>query len=172
MLMSNLQASLRIITPENINPADVVSRLNQLFCHNIRLTKFVTFFLARIDEATRTLIYCNAGHNPPLLRHADGTIERLLPTGAAIGLIEQTGFLQKSVALQQGDRMILYTDGVVESFSKIEEQFGEGRLEKFLHDSSKLPTSQVIASLRETLHQFTQTTAPIDDTTVIVLTAV
>jgi sigma-B regulation protein RsbU (phosphoserine phosphatase) len=143
-----------------------------LFCHNIRLTKFVTFFLARIDETTRTLTYCNAGHNPPLLRHADGTIERLLPTGAAIGLIEQTGFLQKSVALQQGDRMILYTDGVVESFNKTEEQFGEGRLEKFLHDSSKLPTSQVIASLRETLYQFTQTNTPIDDTTVIVLTAV
>lgn len=172
MLMANLQASLRIITPENTHPAEVVSRLNQLFCHNIRLTKFVTFFFARIDETTRTLTYCNAGHNPPLLRHADGTIERLLPTGAAIGLIEQTDFLQKSVTLQAGDRVILYTDGVVESFNNHQEMFGEERVEKFLHDSSKLPTSQVIASLRETLQQYTQITAPLDDTTIIVLTAV
>ncbi|RPI06655.1 MAG: hypothetical protein EHM64_02135 [Ignavibacteriae bacterium] len=172
LLMSNLQASLRIIAPEKLKPADVLERLNHIFCHNIRLTKFVTFFLAQIDEATRTLTYCNAGHNPPLLRHADGSIEWLIPTGAAIGLIEQTEFLQNSVILQQGDRVVLYTDGVVESFNKNEEQFGEERLEQFLHNSAALPTSQVIASLRETLHQFTQTTQPLDDTTVIVLTAV
>jgi sigma-B regulation protein RsbU (phosphoserine phosphatase) len=118
------------------------------------------------------LTYCNAGHNPPLLRRSDGSIERLLPTGAANGLIEQTDFSQKSVVLQVGDRIVLYTDGVVESFNKQEEMFGEEQLEKFLHNSSHLPTSQVIASLRDALQSFTQMTTPLDDTTIIVLTAV
>ncbi|MCX6120821.1 MAG: SpoIIE family protein phosphatase [Ignavibacteriales bacterium] len=171
MLMANLQASLRILTPESECPEQVISRLNELFGRNIRLTKFVTFFLAQFDETTRTLTYCNAGHNPPLLHRRNGNIERLLPTGAAIGLIEQSTFSQNSLVLLPGDRLMLYTDGVVESFNDKQEMYGEETLEQFLKKTSHISGSQVIASLREALHTFTKTNAPADDTTIIVITA-
>jgi sigma-B regulation protein RsbU (phosphoserine phosphatase) len=167
MLMASLQASLRIIAPESSEPADVVARLNHLFCHNIRLTKFVSLFLGQYDEDTRILTYCNAGHNPPLIYRTDGSIENLLPNGAAIGLIEQTEFTQSSVKLNVGDRLLLYTDGVVESLNKDNELFGQERLEEFLRTSSHLSAHQIVTSLRDRLQQFIETNTPTDDTTII-----
>ena len=167
MLMASLQASLRIIAPESTRPADVVARLNTIFCHNIRLTKFVTLFLASYDEKARTLTYCNAGHNPPLLHRSNGTIETLRPTGAAIGLAEQTQFAQKTTQLHPGDRIMMYTDGVVESVNASKDEFGQDRIENVLKGSATGSSQQVIASLRGDLQRFTGVTTPADDTTII-----
>lgn len=169
MLMASLQASLRIIAPESNAPADVVARLNHIFCHNIRLTKFVTLFLARYEESTRTLTYCNAGHNPPLLRRANGTINELLPTGAAIGLVEQATFGESRTELFPDDMALLYTDGVVESRNQKDELFGQERLERFLHKAASLDPLHLIGTLREELRQFTAASSPGDDTTMLAL---
>jgi phosphoserine phosphatase RsbU/P len=169
MLMASLQASLRILAPENAEPADVVARLNHLFNHNIRLTKFVTLFLARYDERSHVLTYCNAGHNPPLVHRADGSIEALLPTGAAIGLIEQTDFSQKTITLHPGDRMMLYTDGVVESMDGNQQMFGQERLERLLRENATAPVQNMIGSLKEQLQRFSGVSTPVDDTTVIAI---
>ncbi len=167
MLMASLQASLRILAPESTEPADVVARLNHLFNHNIRLTKFVTLFLARYDESSRVLTYCNAGHNPPLVHRVDGSIEALLPTGAAIGLIEQTDFLQGTITLRPGDRMMLYTDGVVEAMDGNEQLFGQERLEKLLRENPRGSVRNMIGSLKERLQKFSGVSTPRDDTTII-----
>ncbi|MBI2427354.1 MAG: SpoIIE family protein phosphatase [Ignavibacteriales bacterium] len=169
MLMASLQASLRIIAPESNEPSEVVARLNSLFCHNIRLTNFVTLFLAKFNEETRIFSYCNAGHNPPLLRKSDGTIETLEPTGAAIGLIEQTSFDQRSVSLNSGDQLLMYTDGVVESFDPQRTMFGQERLEEFLRFSGKKSAHQLIGDLKKSLQTFTGSTTPADDTTIIAM---
>ncbi len=171
MLMASLQASLQILAPEHVQPAEVVARLNYLFCHNIRLTKFVTFFLARYDDTTGALTYCNAGHNPPLLHRAGGGIEPLLPTGAAIGLVEQVEFGQSSVQVQSGDRLILYTDGVVEWMNDQRELFGESRVMSLLQESKHLSPQRTITELRERLHLFAAAQTPADDTTIIVVQA-
>lgn len=169
MLMASLQASLRILAPETAEPADVIARLNHLFNHNIRLTKFVTLFLARYDESSRVLTYCNAGHNPPLVHRADDSIEALLPTGAAIGLIEQTDFSQRTITLRPGDRVILYTDGVVESMDGNEQLFGQERLEKLLRESHECSARSIIGLLKEQLQEFSGVSIPVDDTTVIAI---
>ena len=169
MLMASLQASLQIIAPESAEPAEVVTRLNYLFSHNIRLTKFVTFFIGRYDEITGELTYCNAGHNPPLLRRQNGTLESLLPTGAAIGLVEHARFEQQSVRLHPGDRLLLYTDGVVESFGKNMELFGQDRLEKFLRETNG-SSQETVTSLKQTVQKFSGSATPADDTTIVVAT--
>ncbi len=169
MLMASLQASLRIIAPESNEPSEVVARLNHLFCHNIRLTNFVTVFLAKFDEETRRLSYCNAGHNPPLLRKDNGTISALQPTGAAIGLIEQTTFDQQSITLYSGDQALMYTDGVVESFNQQQKMFGQERLEEFFRFADKKSAHQLIGDLKKSLQTFTGTTTPADDTTIIAM---
>jgi sigma-B regulation protein RsbU (phosphoserine phosphatase) len=167
LLMASFQASLRIIVPESAEPAEAMQRINVLFRHNIRLTKFVTVFLARYDEQMRELVYCNAGHNPPMLARANGQIELLRPTAAAIGLAEQTRFDNSTVHLLEGDRLLLYTDGVVETRNNVREEFGESGLQNLLRNAAGLSSSGHIAALKESLRTFSGSTVPSDDTTVI-----
>jgi serine phosphatase RsbU (regulator of sigma subunit) len=96
-------------------------------------------------------------------------VEQLRPTGAAIGLIDQTSFGQKDVFLRSGDRLFMYTDGVVESANEYKELFGEDRLQNLLQASTHLSPSLLISSLRESLQRFTYSKSPGDDTTIIVM---
>lgn len=169
MLMASLQASLRIIVPESLEPSEVVARLNHLFCHNIRLTNFVTIVLMKFNEQTGVITYCNAGHNPPVILTGGGTINLLQPTGAAIGLIEQTTFGQKSASLHAGDTLLLYTDGVVESFNPAKEMFGQERLEEYLREHSRKNAQGIVSGLKEVSQKFAGTLQPADDTTIIAM---
>ena len=171
LLMASLQASLRILVSGTDSPAEVARRLNALFCHNFRLTQFVTLFLGRFDHTTRTLYYCNAGHNPPLLYHKrDGEREPacwLQPTGAAIGLIEEFDFKAEAIPLSPGDTLLLYTDGVTEAWSPQQEEFGSARLIEFMQHRSSLSATDLIRELRQQLQEFTQGQPPTDDTTIV-----
>ena len=169
LLMASLQASLRIIAPEASAPAEIAARLNHLFCNNIRLTKFVTFFIARYDEPTGRLTYCNAGHNPPLVLRGGTVVEQLLPTGAAIGLVEHADFTENEIVLRSGDIVLMYTDGVVESWNPGQELFGQDRLEKCLRESGALPAQRIIYALRNRLQSFTAAAPLTDDTTIVVI---
>ena len=77
MLMSNLQASLRILGPENDTLEKTVSRLNELFRFNLKTIKFITMFIGSIDTKNKILYYCNAGHNPPIWLNSKNTIKYL-----------------------------------------------------------------------------------------------
>jgi RNA polymerase-binding transcription factor DksA len=169
LLMASLQASLRIIVPETDEPADALTRLNHIFCHNIRLTKFVTIFIARYEETTCELTFSNAGHNPPFLVRTGGSIESLRPTGAAIGLAEQSVFRQRSVHLSNGDRLLLYTDGVVESMNTEGQEFGDNRLHDCLLDNTGSTPQRLVTTLRDRLKTFRGADSPIDDTTIMAI---
>ena len=172
LLMASLQASLHTLVPETDSPAEVVQRLNLLFCHNIRLSNFVTLFLGRFDPQTRRLTYCNAGHNPPLLFHQPSngreSISWLQPTGAAIGLVEEFQFGIESVTLAPGDILLLYTDGVTEAFSPQEEEFGPERLAEIIRQGSTLSAPDLVQEVRHRLHEFTDGQPLVDDTTIVV----
>ena len=107
-------------TVENVRLlTETARRIHALFIHNIRFTTFVTFFIGAFNPATRTLTYCNAGHNPPIVLHPDGSqktpLSWLRPTGPAIGLVEAAEFGEHSLILQPEDLLVLYTDGVPEA---------------------------------------------------------
>jgi phosphoserine phosphatase RsbU/P len=174
MLMASLQASLRIIIPESSTPSDVLNRVNQVFCHNINLTKFVTVFIAELDVAAGILRYASAGHNPPLvLRHDNdaGTpgVESLLPTGAAIGLIENAQFVTEEIRVNTGDSVLLYTDGVVEAGIQTGEMFGEERLQEWLQTRRRESANVLMRGLLQELDAFTRNAPPSDDTTIMVI---
>jgi sigma-B regulation protein RsbU (phosphoserine phosphatase) len=96
-------------------------QVHKLFIHNIRFETFVTFFIGAFDSSTKTLTFCNAGHQPPLIlrktKSKKETVEMLHPTGAAIGLIEEAEFAEKTIELQEEDLLVLYTDGVTEALN-------------------------------------------------------
>lgn len=170
--MASIQALLRTLVPGNKSPSAVMSQVHKLFIHNIRFDTFVTFFIGAFDSSTKTLTYCNAGHQPPLVLRNTGRKEDpavlLRPTGAAIGLVENAEFGEKTVDLQEGDLLVLYTDGVTEAMNIHNQEFGRQRLEASIRQAQRLPVKEVIQKIRLGLEQFSEGKSFADDTTMMV----
>jgi sigma-B regulation protein RsbU (phosphoserine phosphatase) len=88
----------------------------------------VTLFYGVLNTETRTLSYSNAGHNPPVLIRADGSVERLSAGGLLLGVYADAVYRQGEVAVQPGDRLVLFTDGITEAMDAHDADFGDGRL--------------------------------------------
>lgn len=166
MLMSNLQASLRILGPEYEYPEKIVERLNILFRYNLKLIKFITLFLLKIDTEKKELTYCNAGHNPAYLYNPTGNkFSRLVTTGPAIGLMPEAKFSSQSVKYNQGDLLLIFTDGLTEARNENDDEFGEERIEKYLLESSNKFPGEIILDLRNQVRNFSRISR--DDLTLI-----
>jgi phosphoserine phosphatase RsbU/P len=128
LLMATMQASLRTIAGEDAPLADLVARLNRYACaHSLGGQRFTTAILGQYDTVTRRLIYVNAGHNAPVLRRGNGSLEKLEVGGLPLGIESSVSYETATVELQPGDALILYTDGVVEAFNAAGEEFGNPR---------------------------------------------
>ena len=171
MLMSSLQASLRIIGPEYQELPDVAARLNELFRYNLKLIRFITLFLCAVDPQKQQIVYTNAGHHPPLLRKRSGEVEWLNPTGPAIGLIHAPEYKASCARFGPGDMLLLYTDGLLEARNELEEEFGEERLAGFAHDHANGDAKTFLARLHREVERFTGGKIH-DDLTLLVLKAV
>jgi phosphoserine phosphatase RsbU/P len=128
LLMSNLQAAVRAFASDASTPQQVATSVNRLLCRNIAVGRFVSFCYLVIDRSRHTLTFANAGHNPPLLVRGDGTVTRLLSGGMVLGVMSETTYEQIEVPLAPGDRLILYTDGIVEAEDPAGLDYGEARL--------------------------------------------
>jgi sigma-B regulation protein RsbU (phosphoserine phosphatase) len=170
MLMSNLQASLRILASDYSEPHLLLSRLNQLFRYNLKLIRFISVFLLAIDVGKRTIRYANAGHHPPTLWNAaQKSITWLNPTGPAIGLNYQMEYTSERVSYASGDVLLMYTDGLVEARSADGEEFGDHRLEAYLKEHYHESPQQLVKGLFETLKSYAGSFS--DDITLLVVKA-
>ncbi|GAG93539.1 unnamed protein product, partial [marine sediment metagenome] len=153
LYMASIQAMLRAIVPVNHSPAEVLRQMHKLFIHNIRFTTFVTFFVGAFDPTTKTLTYCNAGHNPPMVlqkrNNGKGPIVWLNPTGAAIGLVEEAEFGEKTLSLHEGDLLVMYTDGATEAVDPQNEEFGSERLVAMIERLYQSTPKEVVRGIRE-----------------------
>ncbi len=173
LLMSSLQTALRTLSTDSDSVEDIVRRINKYFLHNVNLTTFLTLFLAQYDPDRRRLVYSNAGHNPPLLYHRDGreVVSWLDPTGAAVGLTSEYNLGSGLVALQPGDVLLLYTDGVTELMNPRKEFFGPERLAALVKENSALPAQELVSALRTGLDQFLEGAPLADDITMVAIKA-
>src|SRR5712664_3935338 len=128
LLMATLQASLRTIAGEGASLADLVMRLNRYACaHSLDGRRFTTAVLAEYEPASRRLSYVNAGHNAPILRRANGDLEKLDIGGVPLGIQSAPAYDTSTKELSPGDVLIFFTDGVVEAFDENGEEFGDPR---------------------------------------------
>jgi len=110
-------------------PGACLARVNDLLEAENDQSMFVTVFYGVIDLASRTMVYANGGHNPPMVLQVDGTVRSVEPTGDPIlAVVPGAGFREASTELQPGDALLLYTDGLTEAFSAAGEEFGDQRL--------------------------------------------
>ncbi len=128
LLMSSLQAAVRAFALESSPPESICTSVNRLLCGHMIAGRFVTLCYLRLDAVRGTISYANAGHNPPLLARANGDVERLTSSGTVLGVFPDTEYWGAEVALQHGDRLLLYTDGITEARDAQDDEFGEDRL--------------------------------------------
>lgn len=169
--MASIQSLLRVLIPGSTSPAEVVRELNKLFIHNVNYTTFVSLFIGSLDLTSKTLTFCNAGHNPPMFLRADSGgngVTWLQPTGPAIGLVEEATFEERTTDLSEGDLLVLYTDGVTEAVNPRYEEFGVRRLQELISDHSQGPAEELMRKLRNGLEAFMERTAPEDDLTIVI----
>ena len=134
LLMANLQASSRAFAAADSSPRAVAERVNRELVRNAALRRFVTFFYAVYDRGAGRLAFVNAGHNPPVMLRADGSVARLSIGGTVLGAFEDAAYEQGEVDVAPGDRLILFTDGITEACGADDDEFGDDRLIAALRD--------------------------------------
>jgi len=129
-------------------------------------------FLAVHDPAAGTLSFASAGHNPPMLRRArTGAVEHLDAEGILLGVMGDAEFERKTIPMEPGDTLLLYTDGLTEARSPAGEMFEVERLAKAFGEAAALPTAEIPRALIAAVDAYTGG-APDDDRTAAVLRAV
>ena len=151
-------------------PAEAIAQANRLICADATNGMFVTLFYARLDPATGDLTYVNAGHNPPLLYRCGGDEPSALTrTGMALGIHVLAQFEQRTVRLEAGDFVFLFTDGVIDAVNTAGQYFGAAALQRALRAHSRQAAAELVAELDQALRDFTGATPPYDDITMVLL---
>ncbi|MBV8817074.1 MAG: SpoIIE family protein phosphatase [Acidobacteriaceae bacterium] len=170
LLMAALQASLRGLMLAGISePAELITKLNQLIFDASPVNRFATFFYGLYDPASRRLRYCSAGHNPALLLAANRAEPQWLKTkGVALGLVRSSRYEQAEAILEPGDCLLLYTDGVTEARNLQEEDFGEDRLVVVMRENRSRCANDILNAVLGSVAEFSGQAPQFDDLTLIV----
>lgn len=161
------------VAPEQDEPGRVLAWVNNLLCERNPMELFVTMFYGVYDPADASLTYACAGHNPPLLRSAQGEVQRLpVAMDLALGVWPGQNYTETRWQMAPGDTLLMFTDGVTEAFSPEEEAFGDERLQHWFEACPDAAEPRVvIESLETALAAFISEAERADDITVLVLHA-
>jgi sigma-B regulation protein RsbU (phosphoserine phosphatase) len=132
LLMALLLAILRTLVDEGLALPALVQRLNLQVSRHAPASRFITLFLASYTPSTGRLEFVNAGQTPPLLRRQNGSIERLMGGGVALGMFEGSTYQSDELQLNAGDALLMYSDGLTEAESPDGRPFDEAGLERTL----------------------------------------
>ncbi|MEE9263667.1 MAG: SpoIIE family protein phosphatase [Vicinamibacteria bacterium] len=147
----------------------IMSQTNQVMYHNTPEHAYVTFFLGDLDPRTGELLYVNAGHIPPIVYRAkSGEADRLETGGTVVGMFESVPYEQGKTTLEPGDMLVVFTDGISESWGEDGEEFGEDRLAEVLKNHSKLSAPEMMVTIQQEVDAYATGRAT-DDRTLIVV---
>jgi sigma-B regulation protein RsbU (phosphoserine phosphatase) len=168
LIMSSLQAALRVAAPLEDDLPELVRRLNALVYRNTHARKYVTFFLGRYTPSNGMLRYVNAGHNPAFVVSPDGLVE-LDSTGRPIGIFPECSYEEGTVHLRPGSTLFLYTDGLNEAAGPDDNEFGMDRLRDLVAAQRGCATSDIPARVLEAVTAFERGAKATDDKTIVVV---
>ena len=169
LLMATMQASLRTIAGDNAPLDALVARLNRYAsAYSLDGRRFTTAILGSYDPASGELIYVNAGHNAPVVRRINQSMEFLDKGGLPLGIEPSAVYETGTVSLRAGDTLVMFTDGVVEAFNESGEEFGNGRWLNAIRNLPPGTAAQALQYLMRHVDDFVGATRQSDDITCLV----
>jgi phosphoserine phosphatase RsbU/P len=168
LMMANFQASLRTLTRHNSDLKEIVEDLNFQIYDNARGENFITFFIAKYNSNQKTLKYINAGHLPPFLYRKNQPMARLELGCTVLGFFDPLPFINEEVITNVSEFLLFaFTDGLNETLNVHDEQFGEDRIEEFLHANLEQNLELLHQNLIRKLDEFRQQLPLVDDITLL-----
>ncbi len=176
ILMATARSALRALiengefagSGHGLETQRLVRRLNHSMCRDTGSNEFVTLFFGVLDAKRLAFTYTNAGHNSPILLR-QGQMCLLEKGGMVLGVHELAQYEHDGFRLEDGDMILLYTDGVTEARNKAGEIFGEERLRKIVRRLSDYGAAQVVETLHLEVEEFSEAVPQFDDRTVMVI---
>jgi len=168
LLMATMQAYLDAWADSSSDPGPLADRLSHTLARHTTRNRYITAFLLRAEPGG-TIQYCNAGHNPGLLRRADGSLEQLESQGMPLALFPEQAHGSSHLTLAPGDMLAIFTDGITEAAPADGEDFELTGLQAVLDRHASEPLPQVIARIAEALHEHTQGGPLADDRTLLLI---
>jgi sigma-B regulation protein RsbU (phosphoserine phosphatase) len=174
LLMATFQSGLRTLASTPASLDEIVTGVDRYTrAHSLEGRRFTTAFLAELDPETRTMRYVNAGHNAPMLRRADGQIERLSSGGPPFGVPlftdSEVTYVSGTIQLQPGDLLFIFTDGVAEAVNEKGAEFGEARITAALLTMPTGTATGILNRVMADVNAFVGYARQHDDITALVL---
>ncbi|MBW7876513.1 MAG: SpoIIE family protein phosphatase [Candidatus Cloacimonetes bacterium] len=163
------QACLRTSLKFTRSPAKLLETLND-FVHSIHQPdRFITAFVLQVDSVHKKIHWASAGHNGMIFLHRDLSYDSLSATGLPCGMSVSEEYEVQSLPFVSGDRLILFSDGVLETLDKQKVFYGRERFLGSLKDSAHLPLNKMLAHIRRDLQKFCNEGSQNDDITLLAL---
>jgi phosphoserine phosphatase RsbU/P len=168
LLMSSLHAAIHAQADIHNSLAKTIGAVNRYLVESIPANRFVTLFYAELDPKDGALAFLNAGHNPPLIVHAGGTMEQLAAGGLPLGIMSNADFREGRTQLHYGDVLVIYSDGVSEACNPAGEEFGPTRLYEVVARNMDASAGGIRDRIESALTKFCQGTPAADDITLVI----
>ena len=170
MFMMTAKTIIKDLAESGITVNEIFTKANEKLCENNESGMFVTAWMGILDIKTGNLQFANAGHNPPLIKRANGSFE-YLKTRAGLVLAGMEGVRYRSgeLTLEPGDRIFLYTDGVTEATNSENKLYGEERLLSFMNENATVEATEFLPKLKANIDEFVGEAPQFDDITMLML---
>jgi sigma-B regulation protein RsbU (phosphoserine phosphatase) len=169
LLMANLQATLRGQALTNHAPSECVAKSNSLLCRSVEKGKFVTLFYGILNTKEKSFTYTNAGHCYPLIFNPKGEFKKLEKGGLILGMLDNYPYQEEKIILEQGELILLFTDGITEAVNTKDEQFEEERLIKVVQENFHRDAKEISQQIVNHVTVFQEDVPQSDDLTLVVV---
>ena len=170
LFMAVSRTMIRAKGMQGVSASECIAESNHLLASYSVDCMFVTVFYAIYNTQTGSVTYCNAGHIPPHLLIADGTVCELPQSkNTVVGAFDDLNYFEESLQLNHGDTLVMFTDGVNEAINSSNEEFGNARLDNIIRGLSNASSQQIIESVKDGIKEFVDGAEQSDDITMLVL---
>jgi sigma-B regulation protein RsbU (phosphoserine phosphatase) len=167
LLTAMIQGAFAAQVTSTASPAALIAHINRTLIRRAIQSRFVTVMYGMLAP-DGCLTYCNAGHNPPILI-SRGAVRRLETGGLILGLFPHATYEEESIQLEDGDTLVVFSDGVTEAVDTAGDEFGEQRLLLCIAEHGSSPPSVLLDEILATVRSFSANAAQVDDVTALVL---
>lgn len=168
--MAVTKTLLKVVSERRLDPGEVLAKVNNDLAEDNDSCMFVTLFLAIINIHTGEVRYASAGHNPPLLLPAGGKAQWVPPLNELVaGVMEGTSYTTKTMTMQPGDTLFVYTDGVTEAMDNGKALYSEDRLEEIMNRCGDKSAEEIVRAVEDSLKEFCCGAEQSDDITMLAL---